>query len=372
MRLLALGLLSAVARRDFCTQGRLAQDRKVSGPFARSGRITSINWNDKASAKVVRKSCGGLHHARLRNTIAGMFHTATDCSRQFKAPTTDAAHAKVRIAAVSYLNTCPLIAGLHKLANVSITLAPPAQLLDMLLSGDVDVALAPIIDAARSPQEIVLLPVGGVGSAATTLTVRLFSSVPLSAITKVHADVESHTSIVLLRIVLNELHSVAPAIVPLDVRAVEAWPETALLIGDKVIASAPPPSTHPFTLDLGEAWRRCANLPFVYAVWMCVASSLHSPSVRIAATALDRQRRHNATRTCWIAATEAPGHGWAPAAARAYLQDNLQFTIGAEERKAAALFLDKACAMNLAPAGSLPLRWAQSVDWRAPVTSCPQ
>ena len=230
----------------------------------------------------------------------------------------------IRIGCVSYLNTRPLIEGLEKLDRVELVPRPPADLAGLLESGDVDVALVSLIDAARARTPLALLPEGAIASRGATLTVRLFSSVPIESITRLHADTDSHTSVALVRIILAERFHAHPKIVPFDAREhrllreqspamkteASIWPESLLLIGDKVVTDAPTANLYPHTLDLGSKWRETTGLPFVYATWMCASERADEPNVRLARELLDRQRRHNATRLGWIAACRAREHGW--------------------------------------------------------------
>jgi chorismate dehydratase len=261
----------------------------------------------------------------------------------------------VRIACVRYLNTIPLIHGLDKLAAVSLLPTVPARIADMVRSGEADAGLVSVIDAMRpeSPR-LALLPVGMIGCDGPTLTVRLFSRVPLDRIRRIHADTDSHTSVVLCRILLRQLHGIDPAVADFDAHERvevgrgsaeaaplsldEAWPETVLLIGDKVVVDAPPEHRYPHQLDLGDAWKRLTGLPFVYAVWACREDQAGSREVRTAAAILDRQRRHNATRLDWIVSHHASEHRWPPALAAEYLGSRLRFEVGPREREAVARF----------------------------------
>lgn len=262
---------------------------------------------------------------------------------------------RVRIGCVRYLNTAPLIEGLEKLAHVELTPAVPAQIADLVASGRVDVGLCSIIDAARSGVPMALLPVGAIGCDGPTLTVRVFSRVPLGRITTLHADADSHTSVVLCRLVLERLHGVKPAVVEFDARrAGRGWsdadaPEAMLLIGDKVVAGGPGEGDYPHQMDLGQSWKELTGLPFVYAAWMCREADVDSPAVRAAAAVLDRQRRHNATRLDWIVRRRAQAHGWPVESARRYLVELLKYGVGPRQRAAVDLFLSMAADAGLAP-----------------------
>lgn len=266
----------------------------------------------------------------------------------------------IRLGAVSYLNTLPLIEGLGKLADVALTLTAPSRLIDLLTSGDVDVALASIIDAQRSPVPLALLPVGMIGSNGRTLTVRVFSKVPIDRIERVHADIDSHTSVALLRVLLAERFGIRPRLIDFDAHAPrgpsDSPPETLLLIGDKVITHSPDAGEYPHQLDLGEAWRETTGLPFVYAAWMCRDADAESELVRCAAAILDRQRRHNATRLPWIAAMRAPARDWPVALAASYLGEHLRFAVGDDERRSVDDFF-RLCREHGVLDQPKPVRW---------------
>ncbi len=240
--------------------------------------------------------------------------------------------AAVRLGCVSYLNALPLIEGLEKAAGVTIRRAPPSELLAMLRAGEVGVALLSLIDSQRSPEAITLIPAGVIGCDGRTLTVRVYSRVPFERVTRVHADADSHTGAALARVALRRLHGASAEVVRFDARAARAggapWPETALMIGDKVVAGAPPHGEYAHELDLGEAWKRLTGMGFTYAAWACLTSEAGSERVRLARDLLDRQRRHNATRLDRVALDRAAEHGWPAGEAREYLGSLLRYDAG--------------------------------------------
>lgn len=254
----------------------------------------------------------------------------------------------VRLGVVEYLNTTPLIEGLSNVRGLTLVPAVPSRLVGMLARGEVDIALASIVDAVDSGEPLTVLPVGMIGCDGPTLTVRLFSRVPLDQITTIFADTDSHTSLVLCGLLLRELHGVSPRIEPLNPAApVADWPETMLLIGDKVVTGEHPANLYPHQLDLGEAWKKLTGLPFVYAAWMCRTRDLQSPAVRIGKALLDRQRRHNRTRLDWIVARRAGERGWPVELAARYLGRLLKYDMGERERASAGAFLDRAAGAGL-------------------------
>lgn len=259
---------------------------------------------------------------------------------------------RCRIAYVRYLNTAPLVEGLS--CNPSVTLIPavPSRIAGLVRESEADVGLASVVDAKDG---LTVLPVGMIGCDGPTLTVRVFSSVPVRDIRELHADTDSHTSVVLARVVL-EMMGVGPVRItdfdareraPIDEARASgpiegAWPEAVLLIGDKVVCDAPPADRYPHQLDLGEEWKRLTGLPFVYATWVCRSGEEGSPAVRRACVLLDRQRRRNAMRLGWIAGARSVGTRWAPVLAERYLGESLRYDLGASAREGLARFLHEA------------------------------
>ncbi|MBI2760006.1 MAG: hypothetical protein HYX51_01090 [Chloroflexi bacterium] len=268
----------------------------------------------------------------------------------------------VRIGFVKYLNTLPLVEGLGTSTDLSLVAAAPSRLAPMLRAGEVDLALASIVDLAPSrprPAQVALelVPAGMIGCDGPTLTVRLFSRVPWPRVRALFADTDSHTSVILARLVLAQRFGVSPTIHDFDARRDNApptvardWPETLLLIGDKVVTDAPPESLYPHQLDLGEAWHEWTGLPFVYAMWMCRAGDMARPEVAGAAALLDRQRRRNAARLGWLINKHAAPRGWPQGLAARYLGGLLRYEPTDAAREGVARFLCESAAAGLLPA----------------------
>src|SRR5256885_451163 len=121
----------------------------------------------------------------------------------------------LRIGSVSFLNAKPLIYGLDRDASIKLSLDVPSRLLDGLLDERYDVALLPVIDQQRMPG-LRLLTAGGIGCDGPTLTVRIFSPVPVERIQTLACDTDSHTSVALARIILAERFSLRPEFIEVD------------------------------------------------------------------------------------------------------------------------------------------------------------
>lgn len=284
---------------------------------------------------------------------------------------------RVRLGYVKYLNTLPLVEGLSAWDEVELLAAAPAKLADLLTGTDdappqIDLGLVSLVDAARAPAPLTLVPAGCIGCDGPTLTVRLFSAEPFERVRAVHVDTDSHTSVVLAQLVLQKRFNARVRLIDFDARervvrgvlpppappAVPdaadpghpgEWPTTLLMIGDKVVTDSPPAVRYPHQLDLGEAWKEWTGLPFVYAVWMCRDSDSTDPAIRNAAGVLDRQRRRNLQRLDWIIERYAHERAWPEDLARRYVGTLLRYEVGPREREGIARFFFEAAQAGLLP-----------------------
>jgi chorismate dehydratase len=233
---------------------------------------------------------------------------------------------EMRLGAVSYLNTLPLVSGLDRVPGVRLVPDVPARLADRLVAGETDLSLCSVIDFQLSAVPLELVPVGQIGCEGATRTVTLVSRIPMERLEEVACDVESHTSVALLRVILAERYDVRPRFLPFTEG--DATPDAVLLIGDKVSRLAPDPSSHPHRLDLGMEWLELTGLPFVFATWFRLAEPLDADALdrtERLATLVDHARRRNRTLVPTIARREAARHGWTVRDAVDYLGRLLRY-----------------------------------------------
>lgn len=259
-----------------------------------------------------------------------------------------------QIGCVGYLNAKPLIEGLANatgsaLPRAQVRLDVPSNLLEGLETGDFDIALCPVIDYYRSDKPLVIVPSGCIASDGPAQTVRLFSRVPIASIATVHADNDSHTSIVLLRVLLDRLHKSHPKIVPFDAHHRASAPQTnqppeaMLLIGDKVVNDAPSSIEYPHQMDLGEAWKEVTGLPFVFAIWMARLGD----DLKDLPWLLDRQRGCNTVGIDAIAGMYASSYGWERDAAKRYLGQVLRYQAGPKQIESIERFAQEAAQLGV-------------------------
>ena len=117
---------------------------------------------------------------------------------------------KVRVGAVNYLNTKPLIYQLERIApQAEIVLDLPSRLADRLATGELDVALIPLIECFNRPSYTVVSD-ACIGCRGPVLSVKLFSRVPPPEIQSLALDEGSRTSVALARILLKKRFGIEP------------------------------------------------------------------------------------------------------------------------------------------------------------------
>ena len=130
----------------------------------------------------------------------------------------------IRVGAVNYLNTKPLIYDLQELApQVELMLDVPSRLADLLRDGSLDVALIPVIEYFRAGC-YTIVPDVAIVSRGPVLSVTLFSKVPWPEIGCVALDAGSRTSAALAQVLLQKRYGLCPEVInlPLELPAEDA------------------------------------------------------------------------------------------------------------------------------------------------------
>ncbi len=251
----------------------------------------------------------------------------------------------IRIGAVQYLNTKPLVYGLAA-RGIGVAYDLPSRLADQLSAGRLDVALIPSIELFRGDGYRVVSD-ACIGCRGPVMSVKLYFRTQPGRVARLAVDEGSRTSATLARILLAEQHGVVPQVevLPIGAGLADTSADAVLLIGDRAIGSQR--GSFQLIWDLGDEWCRWTGLPFVFAVW-AARSGVDVRSIEpVLATARDAGRANLAS----IAAAEAASHGLTVPQCLSYLRDNLHYELGPRERAALARFYRYAETMTLAPAG---------------------
>jgi chorismate dehydratase len=177
---------------------------------------------------------------------------------------------KIKVGAVSYLNTKPLLYGLEHgpIKNeIELILDYPARLVEMLKTGAIDIGLVPV-GALPELGEYHIVSDYCIGTEGEVASVALFSQVPMEEIETVILDYQSRTSVKLCKL-LFEKHwkKNVQFIDAKDEKYIEEIKGTTagLIIGDRALAFR---GKSNYIYDLGSGWKEMTGLPFVFALWV--------------------------------------------------------------------------------------------------------
>jgi chorismate dehydratase len=254
---------------------------------------------------------------------------------------------RLRVGAVNYLNSKPLIEGLAELApEAELVLDYPSRLADRLSARTLDVALVPSIACLLAPHYEVVSD-ACVASRGPVLSVKLYFRKAPEAVRRLALDAGSRTSAALARILLGERFGIFPELepLPLDQSTAQTDADAVLLIGDRAINS--PAEAFDSTWDLGEEWTRWTGLPFVFAMWGTPRGTALGQVEQLLSAARDKGL-HNLRA---IARREARLLGLAEHIAIEYLTRNLYYRLGDAERQGLARFHQLAVKHKIAPEG---------------------
>jgi chorismate dehydratase len=250
---------------------------------------------------------------------------------------------KIRVGAVSYLNTKPLTYGFENgmMANeVELCFAPPAELAVRLQNGEIDLGLVPVATLVIL-QDAQIVGDYCIGADGPVSSVALFSECPIEQIEEIWLDFESRTSVALLKILLRDHWKMKP-------KLLEAGPgyeghirgKTAgLVIGDRAFVQSEISS---YKYDLSEHWKVMTGLPFVFAAWITKRT--------LAPDFIDRFNEANAHGLVHLANVISKIN--IPSIdLMKYYTHNIQYRLDDEKRRALSLFMDKVRSLQAVPYG---------------------
>lgn len=304
----------------------------------------------------------------------------------------------VRIGAVSYLNTKPLVCGLERRAEgavegsaegvsgalvgagaeaagsrsvrvgggdsadgelrlpngrpIELSFDLPSRLADRLAARELDVALIPSVEYLQDA-DYTIVSDACIACRGPVWSVKLYSRTPVERIRRLALDEGSRTSAALTRILLDRRFGVRPELemLPIGSTLSDTGADAVLLIGDRAIHAPEPDETGAVEQfaeiwDLGREWSEWTGLSFVFAMWVARRDEVPAGLAEILETARDR----GLARLREIAAVEAPRMRLDVESCLSYLRDNLYFHLGPRERRGLERFRDYATALGIAPA----------------------
>jgi len=277
----------------------------------------------------------------------------------------------LRVAAISFLNPAPLLYNFEHEPTASqlrshydVHYTTPANCATELLNGTADLGLIPI--ASLTP-ELAIVPGCTIASLHEVRSILLLvknsqnlsDDAALRAVRTVAADAASRSSQAYAHILFEHFHQAKPSFVEhlADPIPMLAQADGALLIGDPALLAREHrgaiDAAHPglLWLDLAALWRELTGLPWVAAVWAVRPEAIDSAGV----TAVQLIADLTASRDNGLAHIEELVREWTPrlevpaATIRAYLTENIHYTLDAECVQAIEEFRKLAAGIGVLP-----------------------
>lgn len=259
----------------------------------------------------------------------------------------------VRIGAVSYLNSRPLVQGLEQRpAEFAVRYDLPSTCAALLHAHEIDLGLIPSIEYLRG-EEYYAVPGCAVASDGAVASVALFARVPIERVSSIALDTSSRTSVALTRVLSRKHFGIRPAFLDHgpDLPAMLQRADAALLIGEPALF-ADWRGLGVQKIDLGEVWNAFTGLPFVYAFWTGHPGALSAAGVR----ALQDARAQGEAEVEQVAYGFFPGEPDRAAIGARYLREHIRFGLGEREQAGLERFFALAAEVGLVDRVQ-PLRW---------------
>jgi chorismate dehydratase len=259
---------------------------------------------------------------------------------------------KLRVSAVSYLNTVPLVWGmLHgdQRGVFDLDFCVPSECADRLETGMADIGVVPSVELPRLGLEII--PGAGIACREAVRSILLISRVELPNVRVLATDASSRTSVQLARILLARKYGAEPRVVPFraDLPAMLEAADAAVIIGDPALRLDIERLPYHVS-DLGAEWTATTGLPMVFAVWAgrkeCMTPELAQPFLASC--------RFGLAHIEDIVRAESAPRGLAEEFVREYFRSNVCLELGEREYRGLDLFLRYSAELGMVePSGQL-------------------
>jgi chorismate dehydratase len=265
---------------------------------------------------------------------------------------------RLRISAISYLNTAPLMWDFEHgeaARDFDISYTLPSACARALDAGSADIGIIPAAAYAQVPG-LMVLPGVAIASRRPVRSILLVSRVPVDQIRTVALDTSSMTSVALTRILFEKWLGGGRQFSPMEpnIEKMLAANDAALVIGDPALQID---RSRYLTLDLAEEWIRHTNKPFVFAFWAVRQQALQEDSSRDAASPdlapiFQQSRDHGLEPASLdhISREWAPRLGLTESDVHSYLTENIYYHLDAPCLEGLQLFYRYAAEIGALPA----------------------
>jgi chorismate dehydratase len=253
----------------------------------------------------------------------------------------------VRIGAVSYLNSKPLIYGLSDSLGESgtLSLAVPSQLAMELNSHSIDIGLIPVVEYFQNP-EFRIVSNAAIACRGPVWSVRIFFRCDPSQVKTLALDEGSRTSAALSKVLFHDRFGFVPKTIslpitadPLDVKA-----DAVLVIGDRAMHPENFRGSFCSDWDLGQEWLAETGLPFVFAIWVARNSEFATEDLKCK---LEQTRDEGIENIRKIALTASSDYRLTPDQCEDYLTNYIRFFLRKDELAGLDEFRRRCLALGL-------------------------
>lgn len=263
--------------------------------------------------------------------------------------------APLRISAISFLNTAPLMWNFEKGERAgelgrhfSLAYTVPSQCAEQLRAGTADIGIIPVA-AYTSISDLLVIPDVAIAAKNAVRSILLVSKVPVEKIRNVATDDSSRTSAALVEIFLRKFVGIDPGFTrqPPNLKEMLKWHDAALLIGDPALQAE---TKSYFVYDLAEQWRRWTGRPFVFAFWAVRKAALAGlePGLNVASI-FQESRDAGLKHIPEIAAEWASRLALPEKLVSDYLVENVDYSLDPENLEGLKLFFRYAAEYNVLP-----------------------
>lgn len=176
----------------------------------------------------------------------------------------------MRLGYIDYLNCYPFYFRMFEkepVNGISIHPGYPRRLNKMMTKRQLDMSPISSASYAQIADDVVVLPQFCLSSVGYVGSVILVSKIPIEDLNRkiVGITSASHTSEVLLKVLLKNYYHLEPVYIPTFPRPVLKDMDAALVIGNDAMALSSEPVSYIY--DLGDLWLRKTGFPVVFAVF---------------------------------------------------------------------------------------------------------
>lgn len=176
---------------------------------------------------------------------------------------------RIKIAAVSYLNTKPFINGLSTSSlseRIDLMLEIPSKCAEMLINREVDLSLIPVAELLKVKSATIISDYC-IGANGPVHSVSLYAERPIHQLKRIFLDYQSRTSVALLKVLMNKHWKLSPEFIQAEPGYEQqiGGDTGGLIIGDRALMAN---DRFEYIYDLGDHWKQFTGLPFVFAAWV--------------------------------------------------------------------------------------------------------